>query len=85
MECVRHKVGQRNNDDYLAQQGEKNCLFLFVQGFKYSLADVLTIHKNESRKILFQGWNGITDQCFIRTENPDQRTRLQKNNAPHDG
>ena len=59
MECVRHKVGQRNNDDYLAQQGEKNCLFLFVQGFKYSLADVLTIHKNESRKILFQGGNGI--------------------------
>ena len=85
MESVGHKVGQRNDDDYLAEQREKDRLFLFVQGFKNSLADVLTIHENESRKILFQGWNGITDQCFIRTENPDQHTRHQKDDAPHDG
>ena len=60
MEGVGHKVGQRNDDDYLAEQGEEDRLFLFVQGFEYSLADVLAIHENESRKILLQGWNGIT-------------------------
>lgn len=85
MESVGHKVGQRNDDDYLAEQREKDRLFLFVQGFKDSLADILTIHENESRKILFQGRNGITDQCLIRTEDPDQRARLQKDDAPHDG
>ena len=47
------------------------------------LADVLTIHENEGRKTLFQGWNGITDQRLIRTENPDQRTRLQKDDTSH--
>ena len=85
MECVGHKVGQRNDDDYLAEQREKDRLFLFIQRFKDSLADVLTVHENESCKILLQGRNGITDQRLIRAENPDQRTRLQKDDAPHDG
>ena len=60
------------------------CFFLF-RDLKTSLADVLAIHENESRKILLQGWNGITDQRLIRAENPDQRTRLQKDDAPHNG
>ena len=59
MEGVGHKVGQGNDDDYLAEQGKENRLLLLVQGFENSLADVLAIHENESRKILFQGGNGI--------------------------
>ena len=53
MEGIGHKVGQGDDDDYLAEQGEEDCLLLLVQGFEDSLADVLAIHENESRKILF--------------------------------
>lgn len=77
MEGIGHKVGQGDDDDYLAEQGKEDCLLLLVQGFEDSLADILTIHENESRKILFQGRNGITDQCLtelkIRISAPGSR------------
>ena len=39
MEGVGHKVGQGNDDDYLAEQREEDRLLLLVQGFEDSLRE----------------------------------------------
>ena len=44
MHGVGEKVGQRYNDEYLAEQGEEDRKDLLIQGFKDRLANVLHIH-----------------------------------------
>ena len=85
MHDVGEKVGQRYNDEYLAEQGEEDRKDLLIQGFKYRLTDVLEVHKDKSCKIHVQRRNRILDQRRVRAENTDQRFRDEDNHAPHDG
>ena len=85
MHGVGEKVGQRYNDEYLAEQGEEDRKDLLVQGFKYRLTDVLQVHKDKSRKIHVQRRNCILEQRRVRAENTDQRFRDEDDHAPHDG
>ena len=61
MHGVGEKVGQRYNDEYLAEQGEEDRKDLLIQGFKYRLTDVLEVHKDKSCKIHVQRRNCILD------------------------
>ena len=85
MHGVGEKVGQRYNDEYLAEQGEEDRKDLLIQGFKYRLTDVLQVHKDKSRKIHVQRRNRILDQRRVRAENTDQRFRDENDHTPHDG
>lgn len=85
MHGVGEKVGQRYNDEYLAEQGEEDRKDLLVQGFKYRLTDVLEVHKDKSCKIHVQRRNRILDQGRVRAENTDQCFRDEDDHAPHDG
>ena len=85
MHDVGEKVGQRYNDEYLAEQGEEDRKDLLIQGFKYRLTDVLEVHKDKSCKIHVQRRNCILDQRRVRAENTDQRFRDEDDHAPHDG
>ena len=49
------------------------------------MTDVLQIHKNKCGKILFQCRDGISNQYRVGTENPDQHTGSEDDQAPHDG
>ena len=85
MHGVGEKVGQRYNDEYLAEQGEEDRKDLLIQGFKYRLTDVLEVHKDKSCKIHVQSRNCILDQRRVRAENTDQRFRDENDHTPHDG
>ena len=51
MEHVREQVGQRDNNDGLAEEGEEDGVVLFAQGFEGRLSAVLQHHKNESAEL----------------------------------
>ena len=79
---IRQDISQGHHNDDFTQYGEKDGIFLLVEGFENCLAHILQQHEDKCSKIKFHGGDGIGHQGLIRAENTDQEARCSQNHAP---
>ena len=79
---IRQDISQGHHNDDFTQYGEKDGIFLLVEGFENCLAHILQQHEDKCSKIKFHGGDGIGHQGLIRAENADQEARCSQNHTP---
>ena len=79
---IRQDISQGHHNDDFTQYGEKDGIFLLVEGLENCLAHILQQHEDKCSKIKFHGGDGIGHQGLIRAENADQEARCSQNHTP---